>query len=217
MERLGDVPLVSIHEEPLPVPSLALKRGLDVLMASAALVCLSPLLALIALIVKLDSRGPVLYAALRAGRKGRPFHCCKFRTMVRDADDRKRELRRLNEREGPFFKITNDPRVTRVGRLLRRYSLDELPQLWNVLIGEMSLVGPRPHPLDDVSGYSIQHLPRLDVMPGITGLWQIMARGDPSFETGMNLDLDYIRRWSVGMDLKILWKTVFSVLQGSGK
>jgi lipopolysaccharide/colanic/teichoic acid biosynthesis glycosyltransferase len=136
--------------------------------------------------------------------------------MVRDADALKQGLRKRNQREGPFFKITDDPRVTRFGRILRRYSLDELPQLWNVLKGEMSLVGPRPHPLDDFSGYAIEHLPRLDVTPGITGLWQVTARRDPSFEAGLNLDVEYIHRWSLGMDLRILLRTAGAVLRGSG-
>jgi lipopolysaccharide/colanic/teichoic acid biosynthesis glycosyltransferase len=158
----------------------------------------------------------VLYTAPRAGRKGRPFRCYKFRTMVRDADALKEGLRKRNQRQGPFFKITDDPRITRAGRLLRRYSLDELPQLWNVLKGEMSLVGPRPHPLDDYSAYAIEHLPRLDVTPGMTGLWQVTARRDSSFQAGMNLDIEYIHRWSLGMDLRILLKTVGAVLRGSG-
>jgi len=177
---------------------------------------LAPALALIAIVIKMNSAGPVLYAALRAGRKGRSFRCYKFRTMVRDADALKGDLRKRNQRQGPIFKITNDPRITWVGRFLRRYSLDELPQLLNVLKGEMSLVGPRPHPLDDFSAYSIEHLPRLDVTPGITGLWQVTARRDPSFQAGMNLDLEYIHRWSLGMDLRILLKTVWEVLRGSG-
>jgi lipopolysaccharide/colanic/teichoic acid biosynthesis glycosyltransferase len=136
--------------------------------------------------------------------------------MVKDADDLKETLRKRNQRSGPFFKIACDPRVTRVGRFLRRYSLDELPQLLNVLKGEMSLVGPRPHTLDDVSAYTIEHLPRLDVIPGMTGLWQVTARRDPSFQTGMNLDKEYIRHWSLGMDMRILLKTAGAVLRGSG-
>jgi exopolysaccharide biosynthesis polyprenyl glycosylphosphotransferase len=215
-ERIGGIPLISLHEEPLPVAGLFLKRTLDVVGAGTALVLMAPALALLAILIRLDSPGPVLYVAPRAGRKGRPFRCYKFRTMVRDADVLKEGLRERNQRRGPFFKITDDPRITRVGRVLRRYSLDELPQLWNVLKGEMSLVGPRPHPLDDFSAYAIEHLPRLDVVPGITGLWQITARRDPSFQTGMNLDIEYIHRWSLGMDLRILLKTAGVVLRGSG-
>ena len=214
---MGDIQLISLHEERLPVARLLLKRALDVIGAGAALVVLAPVLALVAILISLDSPGCVLYAALRAGRKGRPFRCYKFRTMVRGADALKDELRGRNERHGPFFKIRGDPRITRIGRRLRRYSLDELPQLWNVLKGEMSLVGPRPHPLDDFSGYGIEHLPRLDVTPGITGLWQVTSRRDPSFETGMNLDIEYIRRWSLGLDVRILLKTAGAVLRGSGE
>ena len=216
-ERIGDMPLISLHEERLPVVGLFVKRALDVAGAGVALMLLAPALAVIAILVQLDSRGPVLYAALRAGRKGRPFRCYKFRTMVRDADGLKEKLRERNQREGPVFKITGDPRITRVGRVLRRYSLDEIPQLWNVLRGEMSLVGPRPDPLDDFSGYAIEHLPRLDVIPGMTGLWQVTARRNPSFQAGMKLDIEYIDRWSLGMDFRILLKTAAVVLRGSGE
>jgi exopolysaccharide biosynthesis polyprenyl glycosylphosphotransferase len=216
-ERIGGMPLISLHEERLPVAGLWLKRVLDVVGAAVALILMAPALVLLAILVRLDSPGPVLYAALRAGRKGRPFRCYKFRTMVRDADVLKEGLRERNQRQGPSFKITNDPRITRVGRVLRRYSLDELPQLLNVLKGEMSLVGPRPHPLDDFSAYAIEHLPRLDVIPGMTGLWQVTARRDPSFQAGMNLDIEYIHRWSLGMDMRILLKTAAVVLRGSGE
>ena len=215
-ERIGGIPLISLHEEQLPVRRLWLKRALDLMGAGAALVVLAPVMAVLAILVKLDSSGPALYAAPRAGRKGRPFRCYKFRTMVKEADALKEQLRSRNQRRGPFFKITDDPRITRVGRLLRRYSLDELPQLVNVLKGEMSLVGPRPHPLDDFSAYGIEHLPRLDVTPGITGLWQVTARRNPSFQAGMNLDIEYIHRWSLGMDLRILLRTVGAVLRGGG-
>ena len=215
-ERIGGIPLISLHEERLPVAGLLLKRGIDLIAASLALVILAPALALIAILIKLNSSGPVFYAALRAGRKGRSFRCYKFRTMVREADVGKKELRERNQRQGPIFKITNDPRITQIGRFLRRYSLDEFPQLLNVLKGEMSLVGPRPHPLDDFSEYTIEHLPRLDVTPGITGLWQVTARKNPSFQAGMSLDLEYIHRWSLRMDMTILLKTVWEVLRGGG-
>ena len=136
--------------------------------------------------------------------------------MIPEADAAKENLRTRNEREGAFFKIADDPRVTRAGYFLRRYSLDELPQLWNVLRGEMSLVGPRPHPPDDVERYSVEHLQRLDFVPGITGLWQVTARRDRSFERSVMLDVDYIQRWSLALDLQILWKTIPAVFQGSG-
>jgi lipopolysaccharide/colanic/teichoic acid biosynthesis glycosyltransferase len=136
--------------------------------------------------------------------------------MVSNADALKKDLRGANERSGPTFKIAADPRITRIGAFLRRYSLDELPQLWNVLKGDMSLVGPRPHPLDDVAAYEVEHLARLDVTPGITGLWQVTARRDPSFQRGMELDREYIRGWSLGMDMRILCKTFLAVVRGSG-
>ncbi len=216
-ERIGNIALIPLHQERQPVAELLLKRGLDVLGATAALVLLAPIMGLIALFIKLDSAGPALYSAERAGRKGRPFLCYKFRTMVLNADNLKSELRAQNQRQGPFFKVAGDPRITRVGRFLRRFSLDELPQFLNVLNGEMSLVGPRPHPLDDFSGYAIEHLRRLDVTPGMTGLWQVTSRQDPSFQTGMKLDVEYIRTWSLGMDLRILLKTAGAVLRGSGQ
>lgn len=216
MERVGDLPLICLHSERLPAAGLVLKRLVDVVGSGFALLILSPLLALIAGLIKIDSQGPVFYTSLRMGRKARPFRCCKFRTMVSNADELKAHLRLQNQRSGPFFKIAGDPRVTRVGHFLRRYSLDELPQLWNVLKGDMSLVGPRPHPLDDFAGYEIDHLARLDVTPGITGLWQVTARRDPSFQRGMELDREYIRTWNIGKDMRILLKTVAAVVRGSG-
>ena len=215
-EQVGDLPVICLHAESSPSLELALKRTVDVIGAVAALAFLSPLLLVIASFIKLDSRGTILYRAQRVGRKGRLFRCYKFRTMVRDADDLKSRLRQNNQRSGPCFKIVGDPRITRLGRMLRRYSLDELPQFWNVVKGEMSLVGPRPHPVDDFASYEIEHLARLDVTPGITGLWQITARKDPSFERGMALDREYIRTWSLATDMRILLRTVIAVVQGSG-
>jgi exopolysaccharide biosynthesis polyprenyl glycosylphosphotransferase len=216
LESFGNVPVLILHEEPVPVLGLFLKRTADIVLATASMLVAAPLLAAIALAIKLDSSGPVFYRAPRAGKKGRSFACCKFRTMVTDADKLKDRLRARNDREGPFFKMAHDPRTTSVGRLLRRYSLDELPQLWNVLTGEMSLVGPRPHPLDDFEHYDLEDLRRLDVTPGITGLWQVTARRDPSFQRNMALDLEYIEHWNLWMDVKILCQTVSVVLQGSG-
>lgn len=217
MESVDGVPMICLHAERLPIAELVLKRLMDLCGAVAALSLLAPLFGVIALLIKLDSRGPAFYCALRAGRKGKLFRCCKFRTMVSNADKLKDRLRENNERSGPFFKMAVDPRITRVGRYLRRYSLDELPQLWNVVKGEMSLVGPRPHPLDDVAGYQIEHLARLDVTPGITGLWQVKARRDPSFEHGVELDREYIRTWSLASDLRILLMTFRAVVCGSGQ
>ena len=165
-------------------------------------------MAIVVLLIRLDSPGPIFHGAERTGAKGRRFRCYKFRSMVSDAEVRKEELRARNQREGPIFKIDNDPRITRIGRILRRFSLDELPQLWNVLRGEMSLVGPRPHPIDEVNHYELHQFRRLDVKPGITGLWQITARDCPSFELNMHLDLTYIENWSLRLDLHILASTV---------
>jgi len=216
VERVGDLPVICLHAERLPEAGLALKRWLDVVGASLALAILSPALALIAGLIRLDSPGPAIYRAPRAGRKGHLFRCYKFRTMVQNADQLKDGLRQNNQRSGPFFKIEDDPRITRVGRVLRRFSLDELPQFWNVLKGDMSLVGPRPHPVDDYAAYEVEHLARLDVTPGITGLWQVTARRDPSFQRGMELDREYIRTWSLASDMRILLRTFLEVLRGGG-
>jgi len=216
VDHVGALPVICLHVERLPAVGLFVKRLFDALGAGFLLAALFPVLAAIAALIKIDSRGPVFYSAQRAGRKGQLFRCHKFRTMVTNADELKNSLRTSNERSGPIFKITSDPRITRLGHYLRRYSLDELPQLWNVLRGEMSLVGPRPHPLDDVAEYEIAHLARLDVTPGITGLWQVTARRDPSFQRGMELDTEYIRTWSLRLDLRILLRTCLAVLQGSG-
>ena len=202
-----------------PILSMGLfvKRIMDLLLSACALLLLWPLLLAIALAVKLESPGPVIYASLRAGKKGQKFVCYKFRTMVDGADELKDSLRRYNERQDPFFKIADDPRVTRLGRFLRKYSLDELPQFWNVLKGDMSLVGPRPHPVDDYARYRPEDHRRLDVKPGITGLWQISARANPSFETCMKLDLEYMKRWSLLLDFKLLVRTIPAVLSGEGQ
>lgn len=216
MEWLGRLPAVVLHEERLPELALFVKRILDVLLSSLLLVILFPVIAAIAVAIKFDTRGPVLYCASRVGRKGQRFRCFKFRTMVVSADRLKETLRGLNQREGPCFKIAQDPRITCVGRFLRRYSLDEIPQLWNVLRGEMSLVGPRPHPLDDFSRYELDHLRRLNVTPGMTGLWQVTARQDSSFVAALALDLKYIEDWSLWLDLRILFRTLSAVLAGTG-
>jgi len=217
VRRVGEFPVICLHREPLPIVRLSAKRALDLVGAGIGLLVSAPVFVVIAGLIKRDSPGPVIYSAQRVGRKGKPFRCYKFRTMVKNADDLKVGLRRHNnERSGPFFKIADDPRITRIGGWLRRYSLDELPQLWNVLRGEMSLVGPRPHPLDDFAAYGVEHLARLDVTPGMTGLWQVTARRDPSFEKGVELDREYIEAWSLTMDLQILFKTVLAVFRGSG-
>ncbi len=213
---LGDVPVLRLYAERRhPIKNL-IKRVLDVVASGSILLLVSPLLALLAILIKLDSPGAALYRSLRVGKKGYSFVCYKLRTMITGADQFREELRDRNQRQGPCFKIENDPRITRLGRWLRRYSLDELPQLWNVLKGEMSLVGPRPHPMPDFAGYETEHLRRLNVTPGLTGLWQITARSDPSFERNMQLDLEYMEHWSLWLDLKILLKTVPVLFRGTG-
>lgn len=210
----------TLHPAQVNHPSaraLVLKRVMDILLGGAAILVIAPLLCAVAAAIKLDSPGPVLYRSARVGRKGVPFTCYKLRTMWPDADFFKPALRSCNERSGAFFKLHDDPRVTRVGHWLRRYSLDELPQLWNVLRGDMSLVGPRPHPVDDVARYGPEDFRRLDCTPGLTGLWQVTARQDPSFERCVLLDLEYMQRWSLRLDLQILARTFSAVLNGSGE
>lgn len=194
------------------------KQVLDLSAAFVLLLILLPVLAFVAITIRITSPGPVLFRQKRCGLNGRPFTMLKFRSMVSDAEQRKQELAALNEMGGPVFKVTNDPRITRVGRWLRKYSLDELPQLFNVLRGEMSLVGPRPLPVDEVSRFDDPaHRRRLSVKPGLTCLWQVSGRNDVrDFRDWVRLDLEYIDNWSFWLDLKILWRTIPVVLTGSG-
>lgn len=217
LDHVGDFPVMELQWRAIPQLGVFAKRVFDAGFSLVALAICLPLLAPLALWIRLDSDGPVIYRSRRVGKRGRVFTCYKLRTMVSNADDLKQSLRHRNERQGPFFKIENDPRVTRSGKFLRKYSLDELPQLWNVLKGDMSLVGPRPHPLDDYKQYSLDHLRRLDVKPGITGLWQITARQDPSFETNMRLDLEYINSWNLWMDVVVLARTLPHLFRGAGR
>jgi lipopolysaccharide/colanic/teichoic acid biosynthesis glycosyltransferase len=196
---------------------LFVKRTMDVVFSVIALGLLWPLMLVITIAIKLESPGCVIYRSPRVGEKRRRFTCYKFRTMVPGADGLKHDLRRLNQRRGPFFKIAADPRVTRLGRFLRKYSLDELPQFWNVLKGDMSLVGPRPHPVEDCAQYTSEHCRRFGVKPGVTGLWQVLARTNPSFEICMILDLAYIEKWSLLLDCRILMSTIPAVLAGNGE
>ena len=195
---------------------LIVKRIFDIVFSSSVLLLFSPLLALIAVFVKLDSPGPALYISNRVGKKGSIFRCFKFRTMVCGAEKLCDKLRDQNERDDVLFKITDDPRVTRLGRFLRKYSLDEFPQFFNVLRGEMSVVGPRPALASEVRQYEPSYLHRFDVMPGITGLWQVQARQDPSFDSYISLDMEYIENWSDWLDVKIIVRSVFVVLGGTG-
>jgi len=216
IEYVGQFPTIPLHCRHFPELALMLKRTLDVMLAALALVVTAPILALVAIAIKIDSRGPVLYISERIGKKGRVFGCIKFRTMVRDAEGLRSKILSMNERSGVLFKVTNDPRVTRIGRILRKYSLDEIPQFFNVLAGDMSIVGPRPPIAREVREYRLKHLRRLDVVPGITGLWQVNGRQDPSFESYIRFDLAYIENWSVWLDLKIIARTVTVVFAGTG-
>jgi len=216
LEHLGHVPVMSPGRRRMSVSGLVLKRAMDIIGSVIGLALFSPFIVAIAVAIKVDTAGPVFYRAQRVGKKGRKFVCCKFRTMLQNADALKDSLLSLNERKGATFKITGDPRITRVGHFLRKHSLDELPQLWNVLKGDMSLVGPRPHPVDDYRKYDLEHLRRLDVTPGLTGLWQVTARRDPSFQKNVALDLEYIAQWNLWMDLRILCQTLRVVVTGDG-
>jgi exopolysaccharide biosynthesis polyprenyl glycosylphosphotransferase len=218
VERLGLLPLIRFQPTPLDGWGHIAKRTFDLLASALLLVLLSPIFALIAIAIILDTGTPVLYVSMRIGAHGRRrIRAYKFRTMVRDADQRKEEFRELSHRtDGPLFKVRNDPRVTRVGRVLRRLSLDELPQLLNVLRGEMSLVGPRPHLPEEVDRYSPEQRRVFAVKPGITGLAQISGRSNLKFEDEVRLDLQYIEDWSLLFDLWILWRTVFTILKREG-
>jgi len=192
------------------------KRLLDLALGSAALILASPIMSLTALAVKLDSPGPVFFSQTRVGKWGQPFTCYKFRSMYIDAEERKKELMAQNEADGPVFKMKRDPRITRVGRVIRKLSIDELPQLFNVLRGDMSLVGPRPPVPSEVEQYTFDQHRRLDAVPGITGLQQIMGRSDLDFERWVAFDVEYIEKQSFWYDVKILLKTIPAVILGKG-
>jgi lipopolysaccharide/colanic/teichoic acid biosynthesis glycosyltransferase len=192
------------------------KRALDIAGALLALILISPLWALIAVAIKLNTPGPVLYRSWRVGEGGRQFRFLKFRSMVHGAEAIRDSLTHLNEADGPVFKIARDPRITAVGSLLRKTSLDELPQFWNILVGDMALVGPRPPILDEVVQYESWQLRRLSVRPGLTCLWQISGRSRIGFDEWMRLDMEYINHRSFRLDLKILLLTIPAVLTGKG-
>ena len=206
--------ILSLVYGPDRVLGLVAKRLIDVALGGAALVVLLPVFALIALAVLVVDGRPVIFRQTRVGLHGRPFDVVKFRTMVPDAEALLTELEEQNEIKGHAFKMTDDPRLTRTGRILRATSLDELPQVWNVLLGEMSLVGPRPPLPREVAGYDLWHRRRLSMKPGITGLWQVAARRDDDFDRWVALDLAYIDRWSIWLDFKIIAKTIPAMLQG---
>jgi exopolysaccharide biosynthesis polyprenyl glycosylphosphotransferase len=215
-QTIGGVMTLSVNVLQLTRTQAAAKRACDIAISAAGLLLLSALLVGVALAIKLTSRGPVIFRQDRIGLRGRPFTLLKFRTMVAGADLMLEKLRDQNEAGGPLFKLRNDPRVTRIGRFLRRYSIDELPQLINVLKGEMSLVGPRPPLAEEVALYSDWQLDRLEVRPGITGLWQVSGRSDLPFEEYVRLDLFYVENWSIAYDLYILSKTIPMLVASRG-
>ncbi len=193
-----------------------LKRAFDVVFAAAFILVTSPVFLILALLVRITSKGPVLFRQIRVGRGGRYFHCYKFRSMCVDAEDRKEQLMHLNEADGPVFKIKNDPRITSCGIFMRKFSLDELPQFFNVIKGDMSVVGPRPPIPSEVDRYTQNDRRRLSVVPGLTCLWQIGGRSNLNFERWVQLDLQYIDNMSFTGDLKIIAQTIPAVLTGSG-
>jgi len=214
--QLGPVPYMRIVKTPMQGAPLVVKRLFDVMVTLFAVVLLSPVLAAVACTIKVDSPGPVIFKQKRIGKNGELFDFYKFRSMVFDAEELRAELAAANEADGPVFKIKEDPRVTRVGRFIRKYSIDELPQFFNVLKGDMSLVGPRPPLPDEVEVYGNIEWRRLEVIPGITGLWQVSGRSEVSFHKWMELDIYYIENWSFWLDLKILMQTIPVVLTGKG-
>jgi exopolysaccharide biosynthesis polyprenyl glycosylphosphotransferase len=216
LEVMDGMPLLTLSSAPRNGAALAVKRAIDVAASATALLLLSPVLLLAALAVRLNSPGPAIFRQKRAGMNGRVFTLYKFRTMVQNAEALKAALEARNEMDGPVFKIKEDPRITAVGRVLRKTSIDELPQLWNVLRGDMSLVGPRPPLPSEVEKYERWQRRRLSMRPGITCIWQVSGRNNVDFRRWMEMDLEYIDEWSLGLDFKLLLKTIPAVLFSRG-
>jgi exopolysaccharide biosynthesis polyprenyl glycosylphosphotransferase len=217
VDDLQGIPVMTIQSGPTDGWQLVMKRLIDLAGSAVLLLALAPLFAIVALLIRLDSPGPVFFSQERVGFNKRRFRILKFRTMVVEADKQQELLEHLNEAEGPVFKIKNDPRMTRIGAFLRRFSIDELPQLINVFRGEMSLVGPRPLPVRDVERIDAQwHKRRFSIKPGITCLWQVNGRSNIGFNDWVRMDLDYIDKWSLSLDLLILVKTIPAVFKGPG-
>jgi exopolysaccharide biosynthesis polyprenyl glycosylphosphotransferase len=213
---MDGVPMLAFTRTPSDALALAMKRAFDMVMSAAVLVLLAPVLGVIALAIRLDSPGPIFFRQRRVGQNGRVFDMLKFRSMYRDAEARLEALRAQNEMSGPVFKMANDPRVTKIGKFLRKTSLDEFPQFWNVLRGEMSIVGPRPPIPAEVRQYKRWQRRRLSMKPGITCIWQISGRNNIDFDRWMELDLQYIDEWSLWGDIQICFKTIPAVLSARG-
>jgi exopolysaccharide biosynthesis polyprenyl glycosylphosphotransferase len=216
IQELHGTPLITLRENQIQGANYLIKRIVDLTLVLGTLPLWGSLALVIAILIKLTSRGPVIYRQTRIGRHGHPFEFLKFRTMVINADDLKAQLMEQNEGSGPMFKMKRDPRVTPIGRFLRKFSLDEIPNLWNVVRGEMSLVGPRPAVPEEVSQYEQWHRRRLEVTPGVTGLWQVTGRSDTSFDECVRLDIYYTEHWSIWLDIRILLATIPSVILGRG-
>jgi exopolysaccharide biosynthesis polyprenyl glycosylphosphotransferase len=216
IEELEGIPFITFTTTPSNESQLAVKRLLDIAVSALLLVLAAPIILLVATAIKLTSPGSVFFKQTRIGLNGRIFTLYKFRTMIEDAHERREEVSHLNEMTGPVFKMKDDPRVTTVGRVLRKFSLDEIPQFWNVFRGDMSLVGPRPPIPEEVANYHRWHRRRLSMKPGLTCLWQINGRNNVDFDRWMQLDLQYIDNWSPLLDLKILLRTIPAVLSGRG-
>ncbi len=216
VEDLGGIPMIGVRDISISSGQMLFKRTMDVVVSTVGLILLFPLFILVGLLIKLDSPGAVFFTQIRVGKGERLFACFKFRSMRKGAEAQQEELLAFNEADGPIFKMRDDPRITRLGRLLRRTSIDELPQLINVLMGHMSLVGPRPAPPSEVQRYQPWHKRRLEVSPGMTGLWQVSGRSELSFDEMVLLDLYYIENWSPILDLQIMLRTVPKMLTGEG-
>jgi len=216
VEDLGGIPMIGVRDITIGRTQGFLKRAMDVFISLTGLILLLPFFSLLALLIKLDSDGPVFFTQIRVGKNENLFACYKFRSMRQGAEAEQEQLRALNEADGPIFKMRDDPRITRMGRILRRTSLDEVPQLFNVIMGHMSLVGPRPAPPSEVQRYQPWHKRRLEVAPGMTGLWQVSGRSELSFDEMVLLDLYYIEHWSPVLDVQIMLRTFPKMVTGEG-
>lgn len=217
VNKIGDLPVITFHTVSLDEWQNFFKRLLDIVGAIVGLFITGIVLIFVGPAIKLESKGPIFFSQDRVGKNGRIFKCYKFRSMYIDAEERKKELMKYNEMKGAMFKIKDDPRITKVGKFLRATSLDELPQFWNVLMGDMSLVGTRPPTVDEVEQYKNYHRRRISIKPGITGMWQVSGRNEINdFEEIVKMDISYIDNWSIWLDIKILFKTIFVVLTKAG-